>query len=132
MSEENVELVRRGMVAFLNGDTETALATASPDLVAVRMPPLPDSQTYHGAEGLLQMWADWTAPFDRFEMTVGEITETGGRVVAEVTQRATGQSSGAEVEGRFWFVYTLEDGLIVRLDAFGSERQALEAIGRMA
>lgn len=128
----NAEIVREGMIAFLAGDVEAALATASPELVAVRMPPLPDSQTYHGFEGLLRMWHDWTAPFDRFEMTIGEVTETGDRVVAEVTQRGTGQTSGAEVEARFWLVYTLTDGIVTRLEAYGFEHQALEAVGRMA
>ncbi|MQA73476.1 MAG: hypothetical protein GEU88_03845 [Solirubrobacterales bacterium] len=87
------------------------------------------------------MWADWTADVDRFEMTVAEVTEPGEqmtvaevtepgeRVLVEVLPRGMGKSSGAEVEGRFWLLYTFDGGKVVRLEAFASERQALEAVG---
>lgn len=122
---ENVNTVRRGLTAFLSGDLEAALTTASPDVVAFRA--VPDARTYHGREGIEQMWADWTGEFEGFEMTTGDFTAVGAHVVVEVIQRGRGKRSGAEVEGRFWFVYTLADGYVVRLDAFTSEREALEA-----
>jgi ketosteroid isomerase-like protein len=126
---ENIELVRRGIAAFLGGDRDTALATASPDVIAVRTAPLPDAQIYHGHEGIERMWADWTAEFDRFEMATRCFAEIGGRVLVEVIQRGAGKNSGVEVEGRFWFVYTIADQLIARMDVFASESQALEAVG---
>lgn len=74
------------------------------------------------------MWADWTAEFDRFEMTTGSFAGIGKRVVVEVTQRGTGTSSGVEVEARFWFVFTVAAGRVSRMDVFASERQAIEAV----
>jgi ketosteroid isomerase-like protein len=109
MSEENVELVRQGLEAFVVGDLERAMSIVHPDVVAVRAPPLPDPQTYHGIEGVLQMYADWTTDFGEFEMAAGEFIDAGDRVVAEVFQRGRGQASGAVVGGRFWFVFTIAD-----------------------
>ena len=97
---ENIELVREGLDAFLGGDMERALELTHPDIVSNRLPPLPDPQSYHGFEGLLQMWVDWTADFDEFEMESVEFTEVGDRVIVEMINRGTGKASGVVVDGR--------------------------------
>jgi ketosteroid isomerase-like protein len=130
MSGENVRIVRHGLELFLCGEVDAALEKTTPSVVAVRHAPLPDPQIYHGTGGLRQMWSDWTTDFDRFEMTVGAIADLGDRVLAEVLQRGTGRRSGVEVEGRFWFLYTLDEGRVSRLDAFGSPQQAMARAAR--
>jgi ketosteroid isomerase-like protein len=129
-SAENVELVRECWAAFLRGDLEGALARVHPEVVTFRAPPLPDVRTYHGVEGLLEAYADWTANFVEFEMSTGKFMTVGDRVVVEICQRARGQASGALVMGRFWFVYTVADGKVIRQDMFKGKRQALEAATR--
>lgn len=129
MSQEHVEIVRDAFAAFRAGDIERAFAHAAPDGVTVRAAPLPDPRTYHGREGTVQAFIDWTADFDEFEMTTGEMIDAGERVVAEIFQRGTGRASGVPVEGHFWFVYTFAGGLIVRQEFFNDKRQALAAAG---
>ena len=124
---ENVDLVREGLGAFLRGDVERALSFAHPEIVSFRAPPLPDPQTYHGTAGLLEMYADWTRDFDEFEMEPIEFSEIGDSVVVEIINRGTGRASGVEVVGRFWFVYTVNGGRVVRQDAFASRDQAITA-----
>jgi ketosteroid isomerase-like protein len=129
VSDENVELVREAVAAFLGGDLERAFELAHPNAVTFRAPPLPDPQTYHGHEGVLEAYADWTADFEGFEMTTGEFIGAGNRVIVEVFQRAKGLRSGAVVEGRFWFAYAVEDRRIMRQDIFATRQQALDAKG---
>jgi ketosteroid isomerase-like protein len=74
------------------------------------------------------MYEDWTTSFGEFEMEVVELAEVGDRVVVEMIQRGTGLASGAEVTGRFWFVYTVTDGRIARQDVYASREQALQAV----
>jgi ketosteroid isomerase-like protein len=124
---ENIELVREGLEAFLGGDMDRALEIVHPDFVSHRQPPLPDPQTYHGFEGLIQMWVDWTADFDEFEMESVEFTEVGDRVIAEMINRGMGKASGVFVDGRFWFAYTVADGKVIQLDAYLTKDQALRA-----
>jgi ketosteroid isomerase-like protein len=126
---EKLELVREALSAYLGGDRERAFELAHPDIVSFRAPPLPDPQTYHGPEGILQMYEDWTTSFGEFEMEVVELAEVGDRVVVEMIQRGTGLASGAEVAGRFWFVYTVADGKIARQDVYASREQAHRATG---
>ena len=122
---ENLDLVREALEAFLSGAVERGLEIADPEIVSVRPPPFPDAQTYHGIDGVLQMYADWTADFDEFEMESVEFTEVGDRVIVEMINRGTGKASGVVVDGRFWFAYTVADGKVTRLDAYLTKDQAL-------
>jgi ketosteroid isomerase-like protein len=121
---ENAQIVREALDAFMHGQVERALEFADPDVVCVRAPPLPDPQTYHGVDGVLQMYADWTADFDEFEMEPLEFTEIEDSVFVEVSQRGRGKASGAPVVGRFWLVYTLAAGKVTRQDAYLTRQQA--------
>lgn len=79
MSEQNVQLVREGLAAFLGGDVERALNTTHPDVVTFRAPPLPEAQAYHGIDGVLQAYSDWTADFGEFVTATGEFIDAGER-----------------------------------------------------
>jgi ketosteroid isomerase-like protein len=124
---DNLEIVREALDAFLRGDTERALELADADIVSVRAAPIPDPQTYHGTDGVLRMLADWTTDFDEFEMEALEYVELGDRVLVDVIQRAIGKSSGARVDGRFWFVFTVASGRLTRMDVYLTREQAVEA-----
>ena len=123
----NVDLVREAFDAFMRGEVDRALESADPDIICVRAPPIPDPQTYHGIDGVLQMYADWTTDFDDFEMESVEFAEVGDRVIVEMINRGTGKASGVVVDGRFWFAYTLAGGKVVRLDAYLTKDQAFSA-----
>jgi ketosteroid isomerase-like protein len=124
-----VELVREAIAAFAREDFRVAGSFVHPDVVSIRNPPLPDPQTYRGMDGVLQMYADWTAEFGDFEMEVGETAASGPHVVVELVQQAKGRASGALVEGSFWAVYTVTDGKISRQDVYIDRSQARAAAG---
>jgi ketosteroid isomerase-like protein len=123
----NVDLVREAFDAFMRGEVDRALELADPDIICLRAPPIPDPQTYHGIDGVLQMYADWTTDFDDFEMAAVDYDEVGGRVFAEIIQRGRGKASGVMVVGRFWFVFTVAEGKITRMDAYLTREQALKS-----
>ena len=93
-----------------------------------RIAPLPEPKTYRGPAGMLQAWGDWTAPFEGFEMTVGELIDADPSVVAEIRQRGRRKDSGDVAEGQFWFVLTFFEGELVQWDMLASKRQALKGI----
>ncbi len=129
MSRENVELVREGLAAFMAGDLERVFELVHSDVVTFRRPPLPGPQTFHGREGLVEVFEDWTADFAEFEWGNGEPIDADDQVVVEMFQRGKGRASGVEVEGRFWFVYTVSEGKIARQDIFNDRAQAFVAAG---
>jgi ketosteroid isomerase-like protein len=60
---------------------------------------------------------------------VERIEEAGDRVLAVVREVARGRSSGLEVDGRWGYLVTVEDGLIVRIEAYRDAGQALQVAG---
>jgi ketosteroid isomerase-like protein len=124
---ENLELVREAFEAFRHGGLEATLKFADPEIACVRAPPLPDPQTYHGIDGLRQMYADWTADFEEFEMEPLDFIERGDRVFVEMLQRGTGRASGVTVEGRYCLAFTVAGGKVTHQDAYLTRDQAMAA-----
>jgi ketosteroid isomerase-like protein len=126
---ENLDLVREAFEAFRRGGLEATLRFVDPHIECLRAPPQPDPQTYHGIDGVRQMYADWTADFEEFEMTPLQYIERGNRVFVEMLQRGTGRASGVTVDGRFWLVFTVERGKITRQDSYLTKEDAEGADG---
>ena len=57
------------------------------------------------------------------------IIDAGDAVLAAVHQSGTGESSGVETELRYFQVWTLRDGKVVRLEGFRDGDRAREAAG---
>ena len=126
MSQENVEIVRRGW----EHSVATGEFQAHPDLVwDVSNLGWPEQQVYHGAEGAMQFLADWADAWDDWEMEVEEYVDAGERVVVIVNQRGRSKASGIPVEMRFAQVWTLRDGQGIRMQMYASPDEALAAVG---
>ncbi len=93
-----------------------------------RIAPLPDPKNYRGPAGMLQAWGDLIAPFEDFELTVGEMIDAEPSVVAEIRRWGRRKDSGEVAEGQFWFVLTFFEGQLVQWDMLASKRQALKGI----
>jgi ketosteroid isomerase-like protein len=128
MSRENVEIVRRGYEAYARGDVAAMLADLDPEMTTYREEP--DGATFHGPDGFLQAIAEWVEDFDEFVATAEELIDANDhQVIVRVHQTATGAQSGATIEGDFWFVHTLSDSKVTRLDMLTTKEKALEAAG---
>lgn len=127
MSEENVEIVRRAWETWERGDLTGWLELVSDDLVTRRVGL--DNATYHGPEGFLEQASEWGEGFADWSVAAEEFIDTGNQVVVRNHQTARGDASGVPIAMDFWFVYTVSQGKIVRVDMFVNEREALEAAG---
>ncbi len=127
MSQENVEIVRRGFTAWSEGDTAAMLQDVDPDVVLHA--DQAGQGVYHGHEGAIKSLVDWTEDFDDFKVVPEEFLDNGDYVVVRTRQTGTGKASGAPMEGLFWFVYQMREGKAVRIDVLGTEQAALEAAG---
>jgi ketosteroid isomerase-like protein len=131
VSEENVEMARRGYEAFNRGSRDGMVADFAPNFEYVTTGGIPGvDDVYRGAKGLTEfvgwMWGEFEDP----RIEVHELIETGNQVLAEVTLRGRGKRSGVETSWNIWHLWTAQDGKIVRGQAFTSRQEALEAAGR--
>jgi ketosteroid isomerase-like protein len=125
MSQENIEVVRRGYEAYARGDLAAMLTAVDPEITIYREEP--DGATFHGSEGLLEAIAEWVEDFEDFTLTPEEFIDADGQVLVRVHQTAVGEQSGAPIEATFWFVHTVSDGKVTRLEMFANRAHALEA-----
>jgi ketosteroid isomerase-like protein len=121
MSLENVEVVRR----FLLLEVDEALTHADPEIV---WNPAEESAT-QGHDAVRASLVRWKREWDDYELLPEEFEHMGNRVVAAVRLRGRGRGSGIAVDARFYEVYTLRQGKIVRMDQFTQRAEALEAVG---
>jgi ketosteroid isomerase-like protein len=130
VSQQNAERTRRIFDAFARADFHTALQDVRMEVRTHRIAPLPDPKTYQGPAGMLMAWGEWIAPFEQFELTVGELIEAGESVVAEVRLSGRKEDGGVLVEEQSWCVCTFFEGALVQWDMLASKRQALKGVGR--
>jgi ketosteroid isomerase-like protein len=127
MSQENVEIVKRGFEHFV-ATGEPLWETLDEDVV-IRDHDIPDSADYRGYAGLARWREDWDAAWDDWRWEPEEFIDAGDRVVAVLRVHAKGRGSGVDVERVDGAVWTLRDDKAVRLDYYGSKDEALKAVG---
>jgi len=126
MSRQNVEVVRRAFEYKL-GRVERAEAASAfdPEFVANPVEEGPS----HGPEAARGVFDRWKNAWEEFEVTAEEFLDAGDRVLVTVYCRGRGRGSGVEVEARFYEVYALRKGRVVRSDEYTGRAAALEAAG---
>jgi uncharacterized protein len=128
MSEENVEIVRRIIDAYIAGDFEAALALIDPDVefdISMR----PDGKVYMGHAGVIEGLRTWTGTWDAYTFEIEELIDAGEHVIAVDRQSGRGKGSGLTLEHSFSAVYTIGNGKVIRMVWFTNRDDALEAVG---
>ena len=122
MSHGNVEVVRRLFAAFEGEDWQAAL-----DLFDPTVEWSPTEGTYHGPEGVVSSLVEWFGPWEEHHVQVEEVTVAGDQVLAVVHLTGRGARSGVEIDQRFFQVYAVRSGKIIRMAEFVTRDEALEA-----
>jgi ketosteroid isomerase-like protein len=126
MSEENVELVRQSEEALLRRDRDAYLALHDKDFEIV---PIRD-WLEGGVRGREAGWDFNMRILDSFEWVPVEherVDAGADKVLVHLRYDARGAGSGAEVELDQWYVATVRDGKIFRLEWFTDGVEAREA-----
>jgi len=130
MSQENVEIVRRGFRHFqATGDfLEEIIA---PDFVwdMSKFSGWPDQQVYNGVEGARTFIRNWTDPWDEWELEVDSFHDAGAEVLVILRQRGRSKTTGMPVDMLFAQVYALRDGLQTRMVMYARPDEARKAVG---
>ena len=128
MSQENVEIVRRAIEEFNRDGPEAATTFLDPEIEWHDLPEQPDASVHHGHEGFLAS-GEFSGSFEDFRVLVDEIFDHGDQVITHVRFVGRGGGSGATFEQRLAGVFTLRNGSIVRVEFFGTQAEALKAVG---
>jgi ketosteroid isomerase-like protein len=128
---EDVELVRSAFEAWNRGDIDEFSELAAEDIAWLEVSGRPEGGTSErfGRDRMRRALESLFDAWESYHLEVERIEEVGARVVAVVREVARGRSSGLEVDGRWGYLVTVEDGLIVRIEAYRDAGQALRIAG---
>jgi ketosteroid isomerase-like protein len=133
MSEENVEIVRRGLDAWNRRDIDDLLADTDPGIEYVNSPTAVEPGTRRGLAEVSAVWrAQWEILLDaRFE--VDRFFDRGDEIVVLGRLSRRMPQGDARIEDRFLGSWKIRDGRVVRTEVLGFGRAevqaALEAVG---
>lgn len=128
MSEENVNVIRKGYDAFKRGDVLAVLGLLHPDLEICQSKELPWGGEYHGQHGAAAFFGKLKEKIDS-QMEPDFFVDAGGHVVAVGHSRGRVKATGQEFEVSAVHVWTVLDGKIKRLEAYIDTPKMLGFLG---
>jgi ketosteroid isomerase-like protein len=129
MSEENVDLVRRGHVAVRDSGEEAIFEYLHADIDLTPVEELLDGETFHGHDGVRRFFQMLREAFGDFGWEPQEFVDQGDHVIVATRFFAAGRGSGVPVEATIYNVWTVRHGKAVRVHGYLSRSDALEAAG---
>jgi ketosteroid isomerase-like protein len=122
VSQEDVEIVRRLLTSFDDQEWEAALGLFDPKIEWS-----PTEGTFRGLEGVVTAMGEWLEPWEEHTVDAEEILEAHDRVLAVLHLKGRGAGSGMEIDQRFFQLYDVRDGRIVRMVEYLTRAEALDA-----
>jgi ketosteroid isomerase-like protein len=131
MSLQNVDLVRSAFEAWNSGDLDRFADHAAEDVAWLEVTGRPDGPATErfGRDRMREGLGSLFDAFDSYVLHLEELHDLGDRVVAIVREVARGRASGLEIDGRWGYLITVENGEMARIEAYREAALALEAAG---
>jgi uncharacterized protein len=128
VSQENVEIVRRGLDAWNAGDMDQVRDFYDPNIVMQTVPDWPEPGPYVGREAVIGffMAARGSLDSDAVEPTADFIA-VADHVLVRHTWRGLGH--GPELNLATTLIFTLRRGKVIHLEYFWDHDEALKAVG---
>ena len=126
MSQENVELVRRGV-----DDVEAFWAMLDEYVVwDLRPAPVVDlDPVYIGRDAVIEGSRHYWGTWEEYRLDADEIIDAGASVVVVVHERMRGKGSGVPIDRHWAQIWTFHRGRIIRWETFTDKAEALKAAG---
>jgi ketosteroid isomerase-like protein len=128
---EKVELVESAFDAWNKGEIERFARHLSEDVAWLEVSGRPESGASErfGRERLRRSLESLFDAWESYRLEVERLDEVGDRVLAVVREVARGRTSGMEIDGRWGYLITVENGEMVRVEAYRDPAEALRTAG---
>jgi ketosteroid isomerase-like protein len=130
MSQENVEIVRRGTDAYNRGDLDGLLENWAPDAVVdwSRSRGF-DAGVFRGHAEIRAHWQRLLAAFDKVRIELVDPIEVEGDLLIVENLGYLRGRDGIEVQTRSAWLITIRDGELTSFTLYQTRQDALEAAG---
>ena len=127
MSQENVEIVRKGFEYWNRGDFEAFMDFSDDDQVIRTAEGWPERVVY-GKDAVRSFYKAISETVGH-DSVIDDPIDAGDSVVVRVRTNMTGEHSGLEGQMEYSLVLTFRKGKAVMAEYFWDHREALEAAG---
>jgi ketosteroid isomerase-like protein len=128
VSEQNLELVRKGAEAWNHGDWDELFALYHPDAV-LDDEMLPDGASFKGRAAIRERFDELRSYGGNWDQELETVLDAGDEVVSITRVRGRLAEDTPPFEGRVGAVLTVRDDLITRIRLFPTPESALAAAG---
>jgi ketosteroid isomerase-like protein len=132
MSEENVEVFKRGLEAYNRRDLDAMLEMVDPEVefhAVLQVALGGEAVVYRGYDGAREMVGDLDETLAPLHIEISEIRDLDDVLVATGSLRGHGTESGVDIESPYGLVVEFRNGRAVRIRDYLDPKQALEAVG---
>ena len=123
---KNIVTVRRLYEA--NGNPDIVNTVLAPDVRWEVVEGFPHSGVYQGINGVSDFFTRLFGDFEDWHTEPSEFFETADRVIAVGTYSGRAKATGKSFESRFAHIWTVRDGVIVRLQQCADTVQLAKAL----
>ena len=129
MSQDNLDIVRRIYEVWGEEGSPVSSGLLDPEIEWVNPPEAVEPGTRRGIEEFATAARTVADTFEEVGVEIERLMDAGERVVVIATLRGRGRGSGADVERRQGYVWTIREGKAVRFEWFNDPAKAMEAAG---
>jgi uncharacterized protein len=129
VSQENVDVIQRIYAVWAKEGSPIPSGLLDPEVEWVNPPDAIERGTHRGIEAFAGAADAVSDTFEGVGVDIDEMLDAGDEVVVLATLHGRGRGSGADVERRQGYVWTLRDGKVVRFQWFNHPDDALTAAG---
>jgi ketosteroid isomerase-like protein len=129
MSQGNLDTVRRIYAVWAEEGSPVSSGLLDPEIEWVNPPEAVEPGTRRGLEAFADAARTVAETFEGVRVEIERLMDAGERVVVIAILRGRGRGSGADVERRQGYVWTIRDGKAVRFEWFNDPSKAMEAAG---
>jgi ketosteroid isomerase-like protein len=126
MSEANLEIVRRSVQGVIERNWPLALEALDPGIEFDQRRP---SGVYTGKSGVMEAFARWSEAWEDRSVEAEEFIDGGDHIVVVMRESVKSARTTVTMGRTTVEVWTLRDGLVVRIQGYRDKSEALRAAG---
>jgi ketosteroid isomerase-like protein len=129
VSQENVEIVKRGVDAFNRRDLDGLDELSTPDCEWVPAMGAIEGEIFRGREGAETYLARLSDAWEEFRTVAEDLRDLGDHVLMLGRMEGRGKGSGVPVDTPLGQIFDVRDGKICRIRSYLDHGEALKAVG---